>query len=243
MLHTLEGQIGIVTGASSGIGRALALGLASQGVTLGVVGRNPEMLRAVAESAKAKGTDARCYRTDLAKDEDISKLACSLRRDFAHINILIHSAGVHTFGRVATAPLEEFDRQYQVNVRAPYALTQALLPLLRPRCGQVVFINSSVGLNASANVGQYAASKHALKAVADSLREEVNPAGIRVLSVFPGRTATPLQASIHQQEAKPYYPERLIQPEDVAAVVINALNLPWTAEVTDIKIRPFLKST
>jgi NADP-dependent 3-hydroxy acid dehydrogenase YdfG len=90
-------------------------------------------------------------------------------------------------------------------------------------------------------LSQYAATKHALKAIADSLREEVNAEGLRVLSVYPGRTASPMQAAVHEMEGRAYHPERLMQPEDVAAVVINALSLPRSAEVTDIYIRPLLK--
>jgi NADP-dependent 3-hydroxy acid dehydrogenase YdfG len=113
--------------------------------------------------------------------------------------------------------------------------------MLKSSRGQIVFINSSVGLVARANVGQYAATKHALKAVADSLREEVNTDGVRILSVFPGRTATPMQTAVHEMEGRPYQPEHFIQPEDIADVVINALVLPRTAEVTDINIRPLIK--
>ena len=130
---------------------------------------------------------------------------------------------------------------YRTNVRGPYLLTQELLPLLLERQGQVVFINSSAGLTARANIAQYAATKHALKALADGLRDEVNPRGVRVLSVFPGRTATPTQQKLCGEEGRPYRPARLLQPEDVAAVVVNALCLPRTAEVTEIKIRPMLK--
>ena len=112
------------------------------------------------------------------------------------------------------APVEEFDRQFQTNVRGPYSLTQALLPMLKSRHGQIVFLNSSAGIAGRAGAGQYAATKHALRAVADSLREEVNQDGVRVLTVFLGRTATPMQAAIHQAEGKAYHPERLIRPED-----------------------------
>jgi short-subunit dehydrogenase len=115
------------------------------------------------------------------------------------------------------------------------------LPLLKMQKGQIVFINSSVGLVSKANLSQYAATKHALRAFADSLREEVNEMGIRVLSVFPGRTATPMQEMIFNWEGKDYPPTRLLQPQDVAAVVIHALSLPRTAEVTDISIRPMAK--
>jgi NADP-dependent 3-hydroxy acid dehydrogenase YdfG len=105
----------------------------------------------------------------------------------------------------------------------------------------VVFVNSSAALSARANVGQYAATKHALKAVADSLREEVNAAGVRVLSLFVGRTATRMQAELHAVEGKAYDPESLIQPEDVAALAVHALALPSTVEVTDIVLRPLRK--
>ena len=90
-------------------------------------------------------------------------------------------------------------------------------------------------------MGQFAATQSALKAVSDSLREEVNADGIRVTSVYPGRTATARQAKIYAIEDKSYAPERLIQPEDVASLVVTALTLPMTSELTDVKVRPMLK--
>jgi NADP-dependent 3-hydroxy acid dehydrogenase YdfG len=84
----------------------------------------------------------------------------------------------------------------------------------------------------------YAASKHALRALADGLRDEVNKKGVRVITVFPGRTATPMQEAVHRYEGRPYDAERFLQPEDVAAAAVNALALPRTAEVTDLHIRP-----
>jgi len=241
-MKIFNGQVAVVTGAGSGVGRAIALGLARQGATLCLVGRRSEMLKTVAESIQTAAPKVACYRADLTQDEDIAELTARLRRDFEQVDLLVHSAGVISLGSLEDAPVEDFDWQYRTNVRAPYALTQALLPMLRSRQGQIVFINSSAGLNARAKAGQYAATKHALKAVADSLREEVNAYGIRVLSVFLGRTASPMQAAIYEMEGREYRPELLMQPEDVAAVVINALGLPRTAEVTEINLRPLLKS-
>jgi NADP-dependent 3-hydroxy acid dehydrogenase YdfG len=114
--------------------------------------------------------------------------------------------------------------------------------MITARCGQVVFINSSGALNAKPASVQYDATKHALKAIADGLRGEVNAAGVRVLSVYLGRTATDMQARIHQAEGKTYCPELLLQPESVASVIVNALGLARTAEVTDIHIRPMIKT-
>jgi NADP-dependent 3-hydroxy acid dehydrogenase YdfG len=217
------------------------VGLAAQGATLCLIGRKLETLEAVAGGARAAARRVQNYQADLTLDKDIQELTAHLQRDFGYIDILIHSAGVISLGQLETAPLRDLDWQYRTNVRAPYALTQALLPMLRCRRGQIVFINSSVASHARTSVGQYAATKHALKAIADSLREEVNADGLRVLSVSLGRTASPMQAAIHEMEGRVYHPERLMQPEDVAAVVINALSLPRSAEVTDISLRPLTK--
>jgi NADP-dependent 3-hydroxy acid dehydrogenase YdfG len=86
--------------------------------------------------------------------------------------------------------------------------------------------------------GQYSATKHGLKALADCLRAEVNSYGIRVISVFVGRTATPMQAAVHASEGRAYRPEKLIQPEDVASLVVHTLTLPPTVEVTALHLRP-----
>ena len=240
-MNTLHGHIAVVTGAGSGVGQAIALALAAQGATLCLVGRTPATLEATVCGAKHAMVTACCYPTDLTHDSAVQALAEQLQHEWDAIDILVHSAGAYAMGPLETTPVTELDVQYRTNVRAPYLLTQALLPLLRRRQGQVVFINSSVGLAARGQVGPYAATKHALKALADSFREEVNAAGLRVLSVYLGRTASPMQAMIHAMEGKAYHPEYLLQPSDVAAVVLNALCLPRTAEVTDISIRPMRK--
>lgn len=240
-MGNFSGQIAVITGASSGIGKAIALGLAAQGAILCLVGRQEKTLKEVAEEAHRATPRVLTYQADLGRDEDMRELITRLQQDCPHLDLLIHSAGVITLGKLDTASVEDFDWQYRINVRAPYVLTQGLLPMLRVRQGQIVFLNSSVGLNARGSVGQYAATKHALRAIADSLREEVNADGVRVLSVFLGRTASPMQQRIHEKEGKTYRPDRLIQPEDVSCMVLKALSLPRSAEVTDIHIRPMQK--
>jgi NADP-dependent 3-hydroxy acid dehydrogenase YdfG len=236
----LQGQTCVVTGASSGIGRAIAVALASGGAMVWAVARRRDELEATAKLASGPGRIV-LFDADLVVDEQVAALTRAIGADQNGLDVLVHSAGAHSLGDLETAPMHELDRQYAANVRAPYLLTQALLPALRANQGQIVFINSTVGLTARATVSQFAATQHALKAVADSLREEVNPHGVRVTSVYPGRTATPRQAKIHAVEGKPYPPERLMQPDDVASVVRHALTLPRSAELTDVKIRPLLK--
>ena len=235
-----EGCTCVVTGASSGIGRAIAVALGSAGATVCAVARRRDELEVTADLSSGSGRFILCT-ADLVDDDQLELLSEAVLGREAGVDILVHSAGTISIGDLETAPVRELDRQYAANVRAPYLLTQALIPALRARRGQIVFVNSSVGLAARANVAQYAATKHALKAIADSLREELNADGVRVLSVYPGRTATPMQAALHVTEEKPYAPERLMQPEDVASLVLNALALPRSAEVTDLMARPMCK--
>lgn len=237
-MNAFNDQIAVVTGAGSGIGKTVALSLAERGATVCLVERQLNALETVASSSNgAIPGQLFSYHVDLTQDQDITRLVTQLRADFRRIDILIHSAGVFARGPVAQAPVADFESQYRTNVVAPYALTQALLPMLRLQRGQIVFVNSSAGLAAPENLSQYAATKHALRAVADSLRREVNEEGIRVLSIYLGRTATPLQERVHEMENRTYRAENLMQPNDVAAVIINALSLPRTAEVTEIQMR------
>jgi NADP-dependent 3-hydroxy acid dehydrogenase YdfG len=232
----LASQIAVVTGASSGIGNAIARALGNQGATLCLLGRNVSALEIAAPQVTK-------FKVDLAEETQIHDVVGEVCRKLGAVDILVHSAGLFMANRFDVASLTDFDLQYRLNVRAPYLLTQELLPSLKERRGQVVFINSSVARNpAGVGLSQYAATKTALKVIADSLRNEVNPAGVRVLTVFVGRCATPMQAAIHRAEGKEYRPEQLLQPEDIASVVVNALSLPRTAEITDIDIRPMQKS-
>jgi NADP-dependent 3-hydroxy acid dehydrogenase YdfG len=227
----------VVTGASAGIGLAIARGLAGIGVRPWLIARRAAPLEVAAEALRATGVEARALACDLENQADVESAAARVLA-VGPVDLLVHSAGLIRIGSLADAPLADLDRQWAVNVRAPYQLTQCLLPSLRAQRGQVVFVNSSAALRAAPGVSQYAATKHALRAVADALRAEVNADGVRVLSVFPGRTATPMQAELHRREGKPYRPELLMQPADVAAAVVSALQLPATAELTEIHMRP-----
>lgn len=230
---SFDNQTALVTGASSGIGWALAVALAERGAKVVLQGRDEARLAAVAEAVAAVGPAPETRAVDLRDDAALAALAEGLPA----VDLLINNAGVCTLGTVETTSTEDFDLNWAVNLRAPYLLTRDLLPKLRAAGGQVVFVNSGAGLTANPTWSAYAASKHGLKALADSLRAEVRGEGVRVLSVYPGRTASPMQAAIKAHEGAAYTPETLIQPEDVAKMTIQALELPRTAHVVDVNIR------
>jgi len=241
-MESLRNQVALVTGASSGIGKAIALSLAGQGAELYLAARRKELLEGTAREAQALGARAHACPLDLTKDEDIRSVGETLQREAGYLHVLVLCGGAIAHGTLEKAPLADLDLMYRSNVRGHYALVQTVLPLLRKGPGQIVFINSSAGLRSPATVGQFSATQHAFRSIADSLRDEINADGIRVLSIYPGRTATPRMEKLFGKEGRNYKPELLMQPEDVAEMVIHSLRLPRTAEVTDISIRPMQKS-
>jgi NADP-dependent 3-hydroxy acid dehydrogenase YdfG len=242
MTPPLTGHVALITGASSGIGRAIVLSLAKSGADIVLFARRRAELEAVASDVRSLGVKAFVFPGDITRDEDLRLLREHVEREFGALDILVHCAGQIAIGTLEASQVASLDSQYSVNVRGPYVLTKECLPLLRKRPGQIVFVNSSAGITARAAGGQFSATQHALKAVADSLREELNSESVRVLSIFPGRTATRLQEEVFRSEQRPYQPQVLLQPEDIAAMVSAALALPRTAEVTEIHIRPLKKT-
>lgn len=231
----LSGQTAIITGASRGIGRAIAHELACAGMALCLLGRDEAALQVVA--AEVAPAEVQRFPVDLADDEALAHTLERLRQ-LERIDVLVHNAALYEMGEVQSVSVETLDALYRVNLRAPFVMTHALLPHLIASKGQVVFINSSLGVNAMPRRSQYSATKYALKGFADSLRGEVNSEGVRVISVYPGKTATDMQAAIHAFDSRDYQPETLMQPADVAQAVAGALALSRTAEVTDLHISP-----
>jgi short-subunit dehydrogenase len=232
----------VITGATGGIGRAIAMELIGNGVNVCLLSRNDFDLQGYFETGRSSTVRVWTYKGDLACDTDLAGFCEYIGEQVSTVDILVHSAGAYCAGTVAETRVEELDRLYRVNVRAPYLLTQSLLPKLKQSKGQIVFMNSSAGMKAAEKLSQYASSKFALRALTDCLRQEVNGDGIKVLSVFPGRTASKMQEWVHHLEQRAFDPGSLIQPEDIAQIVVKSLELPVTAEVTDVHVRPFKRT-
>lgn len=232
------GRVVLITGASSGVGRALALRFAATEARLVLIGRDAARLEAVAAEVEGRGARAECELVEFDDKAAVDELGARLAARLPAITALLHCAGSFAEGSIAALPADELDRLLTVNLRAPYSLSRALLGALQAGPGDVVFINSSVVGQRRAGLAVYGSSKAGLVAVADSLRQEMNPLGVRVLSVFLGATATAMQEQIHAQAGRSYRPEALLQPSEVAQIVHAALELPRGAEVTDLHLRP-----
>jgi NADP-dependent 3-hydroxy acid dehydrogenase YdfG len=238
MTTRLGGKVALVTGASQGIGLAIAASLARSDMRVWMVARRGGHLQHAARSVEG---DVVPFEADITDADARANLVSAVEASDQRLDVLVNNAGTIHLGRTEDASEEDFMDQLAVNLLAPYALTRAFLPHLRRARGDIIFINSSAGRTANPGVGQYSATKHAARAFAESLRGEVNDDGVRVTVLYPGRTATPRQQEIYAEEGRSYVPARLLQPADVAEVVAAVLNLPRTAEVTEVDIRSMLK--
>ncbi|GLF94805.1 SDR family oxidoreductase [Streptomyces yaizuensis] len=223
----------VITGAGSGIGAAVARRLRDRGDDLVLLARNAGRARELA----AAHPGARTLVADLADPDRIS-WAFSHQELPDRVDSLIHSAGIVDLGKVGELRPRTWHEQLNTNLVAPAELTRLLLPQLRVTRGQVVFVNSGAGLHTYAEWGAYSAAKHGLKALADALREEERENGVRVTSVYPGRTASPMQARVHAQEGREYDPSRWMDAESVATTVLTAIDLPRDAAIEDLMVRP-----
>lgn len=218
----------LITGASRGLGAQIARALApTHDLILG--GRGSAELDALAlefDGAVTLPVDLTDYDAVAAAVETITEL-----------DVLVHSAGVaSTLEPVAETPVEEWQAVLETNVVAAAELSRLLLPALRARGGHLVFINSGAGQRVNAGWTPYAASKFALRALADGLRAE--EPSLRVTSIFPGRIDTDMQWDIVAREGGEYDAARFLKPETVASAVAQAIATPADAHPTEIVLRP-----
>jgi short-subunit dehydrogenase len=221
----------LLTGAGSGIGAVLAERLLERGDALVALARSTER----AHDLRADLPDATVLVADLADAAAVEAAAAQLPDA---LDSVVHAAGVVELGPVAELATEVWQEQLAVNLVAPAVLTRVALPALRAARGTVVFVNSGAGLAANPQWSAYAASKVGLRALADSLRAEEQAHGVRVTTVFPGRTATPMQQKVHAQEGKEYDAADWIDPATVADAILRVLDLPEDATISDLMIRP-----
>jgi short-subunit dehydrogenase len=219
----------VVTGATSGIGAATARILAARGDDLVLVARNEER----AQSLRADFPEAATLEADLRELDRITDLTLPDAVDGA-----VHAAGVVDVAALSATEPTSLVRTVEVNLVAPMLLTQLLIEPVRRAGGTHVFVNSGSGLRANADWAAYNASKFGLRGFADALRLEEAEHGVRVSSIYPGRTATPMQEQVHAQEGREYDAGAWIRPETVAVAIVRVLDLGPDATIPDLTIRP-----
>lgn len=216
-----------LTGAGSGIGQLLADVLHERGDDLVLLARSAE--RAADLAGRYLG--ARTVVADLAAPVTLTEVPDAL-------DSVVHSAGIVDVAALADTDPGSLSATVAVDLVAPMLLTRALLEPVRRARGTHVFVNSGSGLRASAGWASYNAAKFGLRGFADALRQEEESYGVRVTSVFPGRTATPMQEQVHAQEGQPYDAGAWIRPRTVVDAIVRVIDLGRDATVPDLVVRP-----
>lgn len=220
----------LITGAGSGIGAAVARSLADRGDDVWLVARSPQRAQEMAEEFPS----AHVLVADLAAPDGLESALSDLP---GRLDSVLHVAGVVELAPVAEQRLEDVRRQIEVNLIAPMELTRICLPALRAARGLVLVVNSTAGLTANATWTAYAASKAGARAFADGLRAEEATHGVRVTTVFPSRTATPMQELVHEQEGAAYDASQWVSAESVAATILHVVDLPADATINEVTVR------
>lgn len=233
----LKNKVAVVTGGNKGIGKAIALKLAEQGCHVALIARDLNTLEATAKQLKLFGVETLVVQGDLAQDEVIGRFVQQVKETFGRLDILVNNAGVGYFGPVAELKVEQWDAMFDLNMRAVFLLTQKLIPLLR-KAGEAFVVNiaSLAGKNAFVGGAGYAATKHALLGFSRCLMLEERKNGINVLAVCPGSVRTEFFSNVPDGQSA--LAKNILEPEDVAQMVVEALKLPARAMVSELDIRP-----
>jgi short-subunit dehydrogenase len=234
--HGRAHQRALITGASSGIGRATALLFAKAGIDLVLVSRSQDALNAIAQEATQLGVQAEAYSIDLAAIESIKTQFEAIDRK-TPIDILVNNAGIGYTGNLIDIPLSDWQQVMSLNLTSVFLCIQAILPGMRQRQGgMVINIASIAGYQAFPGWGAYSVSKAGLISLSKTLAAEERASGIRVVTVCPGSTNTPIWDTDTVQAD--FDRSQMLTPEVVAQTILHAALMPPGAVVEELTIMP-----
>ena len=222
-MESLKGKVALVTGAGKGIGKAIAMALANEGVHVGLIARTEKDVKDVADEINKLGVMSAFATADVSNRAEVEAAVEKLNTELGNVDILINNAGTATFGNFLALEPEVWEQQIKVNLFGVYYTTRAVLPqMIERKTGDIVNISSTAGKTGSAVTSAYAASKFAVFGLSESLMQEVRKHNIRVTALAPSTVVTDLANSANLITGDP---ERVMHPEDFAELIMAQLKL------------------
>jgi 3-oxoacyl-[acyl-carrier protein] reductase len=234
MIQSLKGKTAIITGAGKGLGKAMALGLASEGVNLGLIARTTSDLESLSNEIHQLYPEVTVAytTTDIGNYSEVKSAVEQMISSLKTVDMLINNAGVLKVGGFLELPVAEWEEVFRVNVLGTYYMVHEVLPfILKQGQGDIINIASTAGLKGNANLSAYGASKAAVINLTESLMQEVRKSNIRVTTVNASTIATDMTMNAKFTDGNV---EEVLQPEDLAHIVISNLKLPQRAFVKEV---------
>ncbi|WP_165008501.1 SDR family oxidoreductase [Neisseria yangbaofengii] len=243
-MNHIQDKVIIITGASSGLGEAMARHLAPKGAKLVLAARRLDRLETLVADIQANGGQAIAVATDVSRHCEMEHLAQQALTTFGRIDVLINNAGIMPMAPMSDCRVDEWDKLIDVNIKGVlYGIASVLPTMKAQQSGHIINLSSVAGLKVASGVGTvYSATKFAVKTIAEGLREEVAGDNIRVTTLYPGAIQTELTQSIQHGQAREameqFYQQNEITPDSIARAVIYALEQPADVAINEITIRP-----
>ncbi|WP_392533829.1 SDR family oxidoreductase [Nostoc sp. C117] len=227
----------LITGASSGIGKATALAFAKAGIDVALVSRSLDKLEAVREALEPTGVEAKAYAIDLGKISQVKEKIQAIALDFGDIDILVNNAGIGYTASLSETPLEGWQQVIDLNLTSVFQCITGILPLMRDRGrGTIINIASIAGKQAFANWGAYSVSKAGLIVLSQTLAQEERAHGIRVTVISPGAVNTEIWDT--ETVNANFDRSKMLTPEIVAQSILHTVLLPQQAVIDELTIMP-----
>ena len=243
MTQGIKDKIVVVTGASSGLGEATARLLSAQGATVVLGARRADRLEALAKELAGRGGNALALTTDVTRREQVKALVDSAVQTYGRIDVMINNAGLMPQAPLERLKVDEWDRMIDVNIKGVlYGIAAALPHMQRQKAGHFINVSSVAGHRVGPGFAVYAATKYAVRALSEGLRQEVKPYNIRTTVISPGAVATELPDSVTDPDAskriRTFYEQVAVPADSFARAVAFAMSQPEDVDINEILYRP-----
>ncbi len=243
MNNNIQGKVIVITGASSGLGEAAARHLADEGAAVVLGARRGDRIQAVADELTGRGGKALAVEMDVTNRAQVEQLVGAAVRAFGRVDVMINNAGIMPRAPLERLTVDDWDRTIDVNVKGVlYGVAAALPRMQQQKSGHMIFVSSVAGHKISPDGVVYAATKHAVRVIAEGFRQEVKPYNIRTTVISPGAVLTELPNSITQRDLREgmseWYEKTAIPADSFGRAVAFAIGQPQDVDINEILFRP-----